>query len=163
LAGSKLNEAKLKYNEILTLDPTNSEAKQKIDEINLKQQDAAKSAEQDVKFAKLVSEGDLAAKGLKYVEAKTKYEAALQVKSDPSVQTKIDDINKKIKDQEDKASQDAKFLALKSEGMKLANEQKYAEAKSKLTEAQSIKADVAVAAKIKEIEEIYPKTLQWQV
>ena len=153
LAGSKLNEAKLKYNEVLALDPTNSEAKQKIDEINLKQQDAAKSAEQDAKFAKLVMEGDLAAKGLKYVEAKTKYEAALQVKSDPSVQAKIDDINKKLKDQEDKASQDAKFLALKSEGMKLANEQKYAEAKAKLTEAQSIKADVAVAAKLKEIEE----------
>jgi epidermal growth factor receptor substrate 15 len=153
LAVSKLNEAKLKYNEVLTLDPTNPEAKQKIDEINLKQQDAAKSAEQDTKFTKLVSEGDLASKGLKYTEAKTKYEAALQVKSDPTVQTKIEEINKKLKDQEDKASQDAKFLALKSEGMKLANEQKYEEAKAKLTEAQSIKADVAVAAKLKEIDE----------
>jgi len=153
LAGNKLNEAKGKYNEVLGLDPANTEAKQKLQEISAKQQDAAKADEEAAKFLKLVTEGDAASKALKYTEAKTKYEAALAMRTDAAVQIKLDEITKKIKDQEDKASQDAKFQALKTEGLKLANEQKYDEAKAKLTEAQSIKADAIIAAKLKEIEE----------
>jgi tetratricopeptide (TPR) repeat protein len=153
MAASKWAEAKLKYTAVLGLDPTNVEAKQKLDEIAAKQAEAANQAELDAKFNKLVTEGDLAAKGLKYTEAQQKYESALALKKDAAVQAKLDDILKKIKEQDDKKALEEKFQQLKTEGMKLAAEQNWLDAKAKLTEAQSIKTDAAITAKLKEIEE----------
>lgn len=149
---SKWAEAKLKYNEVLTLDATNSEAKEKLDEIAKKIAEAGDLAEQEAKFAKLVSEGDLAVKGLKFPDAQKKYEEALLIKQNPAVQTKLDDVIKKIKELEDKEASEVKFQALKSEGMKLATEQQWMEAKTKLTEAQTIRIDPVITAKLKEIE-----------
>lgn len=149
---SKWAEAKIKYNEVLILDALNAEAKQKLDEIALKIAEASDLAAQEAKFTKLVNEGDLAAKGLKYADAQKKYEEALLIKTNPAVQTKLDDVIKKIKELADKETLDAQFQTLKSEGMKLATEQQWLEAKSKLTEAQLIRQDPAIAAKLKEIE-----------
>lgn len=149
---AKWNEAKLKYNEVIVLDASNAVAKQKLEEITKKQAEANDLAAQEAKFNKLVSEGDLAAKGLKYENAKAKYEEALLMKSDPTVQTKLDDVNKKIKDLADKEALEAQFQTLKAEGLKLAAEQQWIEAKTKLTEAQNIKQDPIITAKLKEIE-----------
>ena len=150
---SKWTEAKGKYNEVLALDPPNKEAKDKLAEIAVKEQDLAKSAEQEAKFAKFVKDGDASVKTLNYADAKTKYESALAIKSDAAVQTKLDDVNTKIKEKEDKANQEAKFQSLKTEGIQLANESKFSEAKLKLNEALAIKSDVIITAKLKEIDE----------
>lgn len=152
-SGSKWNEAKAKYTEVIGLDPNNTEAKLKLDEIAKKIEEAGNLAAQEAKFNKLVTEGDIAAKALKYPEAKSKYEEALTIKKDdPAVTAKLAEINKKIKELEDKEALEAKFQELKAEGMKLAAEEKWLDAKSKLTEAQNIKIDAAITAKLKEIE-----------
>ncbi len=150
--GAKWNEAKVKYTEVLVLDPTNAEAKQKLEDISKEIANQADKASQDAKFVKLVSEGDLAVKGLKYADAKSKFEQALLIKADAGAQAKLDDVLKKIKDIEDKEALEVKFQALKTEGLKLATEQQWVDAKSKLSEALLIKQDAVVIAKLKEVD-----------
>jgi hypothetical protein len=149
---SKWNDAKLKYDEVLVLDLANEEAKIKLTEISVKLEEAKNIAAQEAKFNKLVSDGDLAVKAVKYAEAKQKYEEALVFRTEASVQLKLDDVNKKIQDLLGKEALETQFQTLKEEGMKLASDQKWEEAKSKLTEAQTIKIDVAITSKLKEIE-----------
>lgn len=150
---TKWQESKAKYLEVIALDPTNAEAKARLDEIELKIEESKNQAALDAKFTKLVTEGDLASKALKYPDARAKYEEALGLKADPAVQAKLDDVIKKIKELEDKELKEAEFNALKAEGMKLAGESKWLEAKSKLLEAQAIKTDAQITLKLKEIEE----------
>ena len=153
MSASKWNQAKLKYDEVLTLDSVNENAINKLAEIAQKLKEQEDSAAIDSKFSKLVLEGDAAAKSLKYQDAKLKYEAALELKTEPVIQSKLDDVLKKIKEEEEKKALDEKFQQLKSEGMKFAAEQQWIEAKTKLTEAQVIKSDALITAKLKEIEE----------
>ncbi len=153
MQSAKWSEAKAKFIEVQTLDPQNAVAKQKIDEINKKIEEANNLAAQEAKFNKLVADGDLASKGAKYTDAKTKYEEALAIKKDASVEQKLADVQKKIKEIADKEAQEQKFQALKTEGMKLAQEQQWLDAKSKLTEASAIKQDPAITQKLKEIDE----------
>ena len=150
--GAKWNEAKLKYNEVLLLDPTNAEAKLKIDDITKEIANQADKAAQEAKFTKLVAEGDLALKVVKYADAKAKYEEALLIKADASAQTKLDNVIKKIKELEDKEALEVKFQELKAEGLKLATEQQWVDAKSKLNEALLLKQDAVIIAKLKEVE-----------
>lgn len=149
----KYNESKVKYTEVLGMDPANTEAKKQLEEIAKKQQDiAAKEAEKQ-KFDKLVAEGDAFSKTLKYADAIAKYQAAISIKADAEVQSKIDEANVKLKELTDKESVEQQFQRLKTEGMKLAAEQKNQAAKDKLTEAIAIKEDATVSAKIKELED----------
>jgi len=150
--GKRWTDAKTKYTEVISLDNQNETAKTKLDEIAKKIAEESDLAAQEAKFNKLVSEGDLATKGLKYEDAKTKYEAALLIKEDAPTSAKLEDVKKKIQELKDKEDAEAKFLALKAEGMKLATEQKWLDAKTKLTEALGIHADAAITAKLKEIE-----------
>ena len=152
ISNNKWTDAKLKYDEVLVLDPSNEEAKLKLNEISVKLEEAKNIAAQEAKFNKLVSDGDLAVKAIKYTEAKQKYEDALVLKSDATVQLKLDETNKKIQDLLGKEALEAQFQSLKAEGIKLATDQKWEEAKAKLTEAQTIKTDVAITSKLKEIE-----------
>ena len=149
---SKFADAKLKYDNVLILDPENAEAKLKIAEISKRNAEALDEAAKEATFLKLVSEGDLAAKGLKFALAKQKYEAALLVKANVAAQVKLEEVNKKIKEQKDKEELEIKFLALKTEGMNFAAGQKWQEAKVKLTEANKIRTDALIVAKLKEIE-----------
>ena len=149
---SKFADAKSKYDNVLILDPENAEAKLKIAEINKRNSEALDLAEKEATFLKLLSEGDLAVKGLKYTLAKEKYEAALLVKSDVAAQAKLDEVTKKIKEQQDKEELEIKFQALKIEGMNLAAAQKWQEAKVKLTDANKIRTDALIVTKLKEIE-----------
>ncbi|MEY3199893.1 MAG: hypothetical protein RJA13_1851 [Bacteroidota bacterium] len=149
---SKFADAKSKYDNVLILDPENAEANLKIAEIGKRNAEALDEAAKEATFLKLVSDGDLAAKGLKYALAKEKYEAALVVKANVGVQSKLDEVNKKIKEQQDKEELEIKFLALKTEGMNFATEQKWQEAKVKLTDANKIRTDILIVAKLKEIE-----------
>ena len=151
-AASKLVEAKIKYENVILLDPQNAEAALKLTEINKRNTAFLEEAAKEATFLKLATEGDLAAKGMKYSLAKEKYEAAILVKSNPAVQLKLEEIIKKLKEQQDKEESESKFQVLKSEGMNLAAEQKWQEAKVKLTEANKIRTDALVVAKLKEIE-----------
>lgn len=150
---SKWLDAKAKYTEVKTLDPANSEALGRLDEIEAKLKEEQDVAAQMAKFTKLVAEGDLAIKTLKFADALGKFEEAFIIKQDPGVQVKIDDAKKRLQEQEDKAAQELNFNKLKAEGLKLATEQQWLEAKSKLIEANAIKVDPIITQKLKEIEE----------
>src|SRR5574343_333548 len=149
----KWNDSKVKYNEVLALDATNAEAKKQLEEIAKKQQEIANQEANTEKFNKLVAEGDGLSKAAKYQEAIAKYQAAIAIKADAGVQSKIDEANVKLKELAEKESVEDQFQRLKAEGMKLAAEQKNEAAKAKLVEAQNLKADPIVAAKIKELDD----------
>jgi len=149
---SKWNDSKLKYTEVKSLDSENSIAIGRLAEIEEKLKEEQDVAAQKVKFNKLVAEGDLAMKTLKFADGMSKFEEALKIKDDAAVQIKFEEALKKLKDQEDKAALEIKFNELKAEGLKLASDQQWLDAKSKLTEANSIKVDALIVQKLKEIE-----------
>jgi epidermal growth factor receptor substrate 15 len=150
---SKWNDAKLKYNEVVKLDASNQIAKDRLIEIELKIKEEADFAAQKAKFDKLILEGDLAFKATKFEEAASKFQQALDMKEDAAVRTKLDEAQKKIKELDDKANAEKRFAELKAEGLKLAGEEKWLDAKVSLTEAKSIKAtDTQVNQKLIEIE-----------
>ena len=150
---SKWNEAKAKYDAVIELDQNNAEAKLKLDEIAVKLAEVADAAAREAKFTKLVGEGDVAAKGLKLADAKAKYEEAIDLKKDPAVQLKLDNVNKQILEAEQKLKLENEFQLLKAEGIQLAADQKWADAKVKLSAAVAIHADVVVSQKLKEVED----------
>ncbi|MEN9997033.1 MAG: hypothetical protein RI922_23 [Bacteroidota bacterium] len=149
----KWNDSKVKYNEVLALDATNAEAKKQLEAIAKKQQEIAAQEANNEKFNKLVAEGDGLSKTQKYSEAIAKYQAAIALKADAGVQSKIDEANVKLKELAEKESVEDQFQRLKAEGMKLAAEQKNQAAKDKLVEAQTLKTDPTVTAKIKELDD----------
>ena len=85
MVGSKWNDAKVKYNEVLSLDAENEEAKQKLAIIAQKLEDEKNLALQEENYNKLVKEGDAANTAKKYEDAISKYEQAIQIKSTPEV------------------------------------------------------------------------------
>ena len=151
----KLNkwlDAKQKYSQVIGLEPENAIAKAKMIEISAKIDEETKNAALNAQISKLITEGDALVKLQKLQEAKDKYSEALKLKSDPLVQQKIDTLDKQIKDIADKKAKEAEFLSLKTDGLKLVTEQKWEEAKVKLTAAKEIKADPAIDVKLTEIE-----------
>ncbi len=152
-AAAKWNDSKVKYNEVIKLDGANQTAKDRLTEIDQKLKEEADFAAQKAKFDKLVQEGDLAFKGTKFEEAASKFQQALDMKEDPAVRTKLEDAQKKIKELEDKANAEKRFADLKTEGLKLATEEKWLDAKAKLIEAKEIKGtDTQVNQKLIEVE-----------
>ena len=151
----KLNkwiDAKQKYSQVIGLEPENAIAKAKMIEISAKIDEETKNSALNAQISKLITEGDALVKLQKLQEAKDKYSDALKLKSDPLVQQKIDALDKQIKDIADKKAKEAEFLTLKTDGLKLVTEQKWEEAKVKLTAAKEIKADPAIDVKLTEIE-----------
>ena len=150
---SKWNEAKAKYESVMSLDENNAEARSKLDAIAIKLAEVADLAAKEAKFNKLVGEGDLAVKATKLEDAKSKYEEAIDLKKDQAVQLKLDNVNKLIAEAEQKLKLENEFQQLKSEGLQLATDQKWAEAKVKLSAALDIHADVLVSQKLKEVDD----------
>lgn len=153
-AASKWSEAQIKYNEVLKLDESNTEASTRLATIAEKLKEQETLAARELQWTKLVQEGDAAVKTNQFESAKSKYEEALGIKSDASVQTKLDAVIAKIKEQTEKANAEALFQQLKKDGLALMVEQKWQEAKNKLIEAKAIKEDQVVTVKLAEIEKV---------
>jgi len=152
-SSGKLKEAKAKYQEAGTIDPTQSVPKQKITEIdNLLAGDAA-AADKKAKVDKLIADGTALLTKNDLDNSKLKFEEVLKLDASNTVaQAKINEINTKQNALKGQAEKDKQFETLKTEGFKLATEKKWAEAKSKLEEANTIKVDPTVTAKLKEVE-----------
>ena len=166
MVGSKWNDAKVKYNEVLSLDAENEEAKQKLAIIAQKLEDEKNLALQEENYNKLVKEGDAANTAKKYEDAISKYEQAIQIKSTPEVVGKIDAIKKILADlasaNEKKANYDAAINSA-DELFKASNWEasiaKYKEAQTidntqtypaqKITEIEKLKAEAAAKDKKK--------------
>lgn len=108
--------AKLKFQEVLKLDPTHAAAIAKLKEIDDKLLEEKANAEKINKAKQLVVEGDALVKTGKAVEAKAKYTESIALKSDPQVQAKIDAIDTQLAAAANKAEQKAKFEQAIKEG-----------------------------------------------
>ena len=155
----KLEEALVLYKEAAALKPAEALPKERIITIEA---EIAKQKEQAENFTKLVAEGDVAVGSKLYDDAITKYTAALAIKVDPAVQTKLDNAKKlKLeKEQGDAKTKEleAKYTALMKEADVAFNAQNYPLAKTKYQEALGVKAaDPTATAQLAKIDEILKK------
>ncbi len=149
----KLKESKTKFQEAGTIDPTQSTPKQKITEIDNLLAGETAAAEKKAKIDKLITEGAALLIKNDLDNSKLKFDEVLKLDATNAVaQAKITEINTKQNALKGQAEKDKQFDLLKTEGFKLATEKKWSEAKTKLIEANSLKVDPSVTAKLKEID-----------
>ncbi len=155
LIGKKYEEALTKYKEVLKLDENNDVANTKIPEI-----EALIAEEKDVearnkKFAEFVAKGDEAVAGKKLEIAVENYTQALEIKEDVVVQTKLDDVNKRIEDAKNAEQKEADYKLLVEEAKSLFDAKEYTTSLAKYESAKVIKpTDPIVIKKIDEINAI---------
>jgi tetratricopeptide (TPR) repeat protein len=147
-AGSKFVEAKAKYNEALTIIPTESYPVDKIkscDDMIAKNAKAIKDAE-DIK--RLFEEGQKLIDEKSYTNAKGKYKEILQI--DPKTnlaQVKLDEIDRLIKADEDAKNAEKIIAGYIAEGDAAVKEEKYDIAKMKYGAALEVREDPALREK----------------
>lgn len=135
----ELEKALTLYKEASGIKPDEQLPKDLIAEIQ-KKLDAQK--ENEAAFNQLVAEGDAAVAGEKFDDGISKYEAALKMKKDPAVQTKLDDARKKKAELEsaaaaEKEKQD-KFDQLMAKADAAFDTEKYEDAKKNYEEALKV-------------------------
>lgn len=153
VVSGKLTEAKAKYTEASTLDPSQALPKAKITEVNdLIAKQVANAAKQ-AKIDKLILDGNTAFSKNDLASSKAKFEEVLKEDSSNEIaKGKLKEINAKLDSAKGQAEKDAQFEALKKDGMTLAASKKWNEAKIKLEQAVNMKADAAISQKLIEIE-----------
>ena len=128
--------AKAKFEQVLTLDAENAEAKSKLADIEKQLEFEKANAEKIAKAKQLVVEGDALDKTMKYADAKGKYEQSIALIPDAAVQAKIDAVNAKILAEGKKAEQKAKFDQAILDGDAALATSNFEVAKKKYEEAQ---------------------------
>ena len=137
--------AKTKFEQVLTLDAENAEAKTKIQEINQLLEQEKANAEKIAKAKQLITEGDALDKASKYPDAKAKYQESIALIPDPAVQAKIEAIDAKILAESKKAEQKAKFDQAISDGDAAMAASNFEAAKKKYEEALALDPPSSVA------------------
>ena len=156
LAGDKkYDEAIAAYTNATELKPEEAYPKQKIEEVTAAKENAAKEAELaelQKQYDEKIASADNAFNSGDLESAKTEYQAALSLKPDEAYpKEKIESITASLANA---AAEDQKYKDAISAADKLVVEQKWEEAKSKYSEASSIKPDQEFPKeKIKEIDE----------
>jgi tetratricopeptide (TPR) repeat protein len=141
---SKWKEAKLKYQEVLTEDASNSQANQRIEELNQKIAEEEALLADNQKFLNLEKEGDDALQLKNLNLAKSKYEEALKVKTDAKVEGKLNDVKSQIALQQTKKQNITDLLA---EGENLFNDAKWKDAQAKYQQVLIEESDNLIAKK----------------
>ena len=155
-AAEKWQDALNLYTEASALKINEQEPKDKIVEVNKKLAELKALEEQ---FKALEKAGDLAVAAEGFSEAVKKYTEALSLKDDEGVKKKLEDTKRKIieKEKADKelALQNERYNALMVSGEDLLLKRELEDAKSKFTEALTIKPNEPIPAqKLKEIEDL---------
>jgi len=132
--------AKAKFDQVLTLDKENAEAKAKIEEINKQLEFEKANADKIAKAKQLIVEGDALDKAIKYADAKLKYQESIGLIPDAAVQAKIDAIDAKILAEGKKAEQKVKFDQAIVAGDAALAASNFEDAKKKYEEAQLLDA-----------------------
>ncbi len=144
--------SKDKYNEALTYDSGSTYAKDRIELINEKIAEAEANAEKLAQIEALLKDGQSLFDSEKYNDAKDKYNEVLAL--DPGNKKATDGlaaVNEKLAALKSAQQKQEEFDKLKAEGYELADNEKYDQAKVKLTEALSLIDDQEVKDKINEI------------
>jgi len=139
--------SKTKYQEVLKLDATNAIAAARILEIDAKIASEKADVEKIAKIKQLVTEGDALVKQTKLTEAKAKYQEALSLKPDPTVQDKIDAIDTQLLAAGQKAEQKQKYDKAMADGEIAFTAGNFEGAKNKFQEALAIDGTQAVPKK----------------
>lgn len=134
--------AKSKFEEVLSLDSANQEAKDKLAEIETKLGDLAAAKEKEEKIAKLLAEGLTAFNGEDYTNAKSKYEEVLTLDSaNDTAKTKISEIEALLAAQDAAAAKEAKIKSLLSEAKTAFDSEELELAKSKYNEVLGLDSE----------------------
>jgi tetratricopeptide (TPR) repeat protein len=151
-AKNDLENAKKKYQEVLTLDASNMEATTKINEINGKISANQSEKEKLDRFNSLKAKGVDLMKQQKWTDAKSTLTEAKSIKSDAEIDAKLKEIDTKIAEDNAKLNAEEQYKKILDEAKSLENTNIDA-AILKYKEAQKIKAnDPIPPAKIKELE-----------
>ena len=103
LKQNKLPEAKLKFQEVLAIDPSNKDAGQKLKEIEVRQSGAQMSKNEAKKVAELIAQGDKNAAKENYPEALANYNEALKLNpNDKTIGSKINNAKSNLNSKKDK-------------------------------------------------------------
>ncbi|MCC6702258.1 MAG: hypothetical protein IT221_12090 [Fluviicola sp.] len=145
--------AKAKFEQALALDPSNTQASAKLQEVAKLEADLANEAANKAKFDGLKKEGmDLFAAG-NYEGAKQKLNEAKAIKADAEIDKKLTEIDKKIAETAAQAETKAKYDKAIADASSLLTGGKLAEAKAKYQEASKIDPSQTLPLdKIKEID-----------
>lgn len=153
---NKLAEARAKYQEAAKIDNTQTKPAEniaKIDKLIADQEQAKKDKEKAAKIVTLMKEATALYAKNDLDNAKKKYQDVLNLdEKNAEATSKINEINIKIAATQGEAEKTKRFNDLKTKGIELMKQQKWAEAKQAFTEAKTIKADADIDAKLKEIE-----------
>jgi epidermal growth factor receptor substrate 15 len=160
LASAQNNETAQRYEQAIqdykqaqSIKPSESLPGQKIAELQKLMQDQAKQKEIQDKFDKIVKDGDQASGAGNLSLAKSKYEEALAVINRPDVQEKLNDIERRMKE-ETVNEQERSYRKIVDKADQLKNAKDYENAISYYERALTIKAnDPYPAQMIKEIKQ----------
>lgn len=152
---SKLPESKKKLEEVLALEPANTEANALINEVNNLIAAKQSQAEKEGAFNKLKAEGfDLAAKK-NYNDAKIKLQEALTLKDDGAVRTKLAEVEQKIAEENQLADLNNRYDNLLTEANTLQSKNDYKGAIAKYQAALGLKPSESLPKqKIEELQKL---------
>lgn len=162
LSKKDLNGAKGKFQQVLTLDPTNNTASEKMTEILKLENEQASEAQKQAAFDKLKGEGMAFQNQNKYAEAKQKYLEAKAIKSDDEVEKAIIWCDKKIAEELKDAELNKKYNAILTEAKDLEAAKKYDEAIVKYGEALAVKNEQEPKNRIEAIKALKAQNAEQQ-
>jgi len=155
LVKKDFNTAKIKYEEVLKVDPKNTIAPEKLKIVNSELNALKGDAEKEQLFNQLKKEGFDLATSKKFNEAKLKLEQALGIKNDAIVSQKLADVNKAIDGEAKKSGIDEQYRKIMEEASNFEAAKNYDAALGKYKGALSLKPLEALPkTKITSIEKI---------
>lgn len=154
LAKKDLANAKLKYNEVLTIDNSNKTASEKLVEIAKLENDMAGEAEKEKRFQELKTAGAGLVASQSWAQAKQKYLEAKSIKSDTDVENALKTIDLKLAEQLKNEGTEKQYSALVTEAQNLESAKNYDAAITKYKEALNIKDAPEPKERIKALTEL---------
>lgn len=149
---NKLEESRLKYEQALSI-KNDSEVSEKIKEIRDKLAEAEANRGKTEQIKTLFAEGNKNMLTENFEEALKNYQDILNLDAEnQQAKAKIEAAKLAKANKAEQVAKDAQFEKLKNAGLALFGQQKLEDAKAKLLEAQAIKEDATVNAKLLKIE-----------
>ncbi len=156
--GGELENARSKYQDVLTIDPSNTIATAQIGEINSELAALQNEEQKEQAFADLKEEGTKLFNDNKLPEAKQKLTEALSFKSDAGVEATIVEIDKLIASNEEQTAKEEQYATFIEQAESSEASKNYAAAISSYQKASSVKPNEALPKdKVKELTEILAK------
>ena len=139
LTKKDLATARNKYQQALTLDPSNAVASAKMQEVAKLENELMGEAQKEANFKKLKDDAVALMAQSKYAEAKQKLAETKTIKQDAGVDQLIKECDTKIAELNQGAEKDKQYNALVSEAQGLENSKQYDQAIAKYNDALKIK------------------------